>query len=186
MIKNIDIILINPYFLPWRNKNRLFKLNNQKEKTENIRIEIDKITGERAKKALVHSSLKTLNAFANSKGGTLLLGVNDYKQIIGLEVEFASFVKQEEKNRDGYGKYFDDLVRTYLGDSFSSLMTRKFIKFPEGDVLVVEIKPSVHEVFLQKNEEGKDVEQLYIRNLSSSKELLGSELAKYLRNKHNL
>ena len=159
--------------------NQLESLPNQ---TEDIKKNINKIKGESAKKAIIHSSLKTLAAFANTSGGVLLIGVRDDKTIIGLENEYLTF-KTKDKNRDGFGKFFDDMVKVYLGESFSSLTTRKFIKFPEGDILIVSVKPSSQEIFLQKDEEGKDVQQLYIRALSSSRELVGNELAKFIKRK---
>ena len=58
-----------------------------------------------------------------------------------LENEYLS-PKLQYPNRDGYGLFFDDLIRNYIGDSFSSLMTRKFLKFPEGDILIVTVKQS--------------------------------------------
>ncbi len=143
------------------------------------------MNGNLASKILIHSSLKTLVAFANSSGGTLLIGVDNNKNIIGLEQEYlSSNPKLQYPNRDGFGLYFDDMVKYYIGDSFSSLMNRRFLKFPNGDILIVKVKPSNSEVFLLKNDEGKDSEQLYIRNLSSSKELTGSELAKFIKNRH--
>lgn len=164
---------------------RISLLNNLEKKTEKTNNEISRINGDLAPKILIHSSLKTLVAFANSAGGTLLIGVDNIKNIIGLEKEYLSLnPKLKYPNRDGFGLYFDDIVRNYIGDSFSSLMNRKFLKFSNGDVLIVKVEPSTHEVFLLKNEEGKDCEQLYIRNLSSSKELTGSELAKFIKNRH--
>ncbi|TKT94153.1 RNA-binding domain-containing protein [Dyadobacter frigoris] len=151
--------------------------------SDSIKTEISKINGDLAKKAIIHSCFKSLAAFANSNGGTLLIGVNDNNIITGLEKEYKTLSKKDQ-NRDGYGKKFDALLRDYFGDSFSSLITRKYLKFEEGDVLIIQVQPSIHEVFLLKNDEGKNQEQLYIRNLSSSKELVGSELAKYVRNKH--
>ena len=161
---------------------RIEALSKLESLTEANKNEISKINGDLAKKSVIHSALKTLSAFSNHKGGTLLLGVNDEKRILGLEQEYKNFSKKDQ-NRDGFGKYFDGLVRNYIGDSFSSLMERKFLKFPEGDILIVTIAPSQQEVFLLKNEEGKDAEQLYIRNLSSSKELVGSELVKFIKNR---
>lgn len=174
------------FFTPILDEERIKKLEILKRIEKNTAqntLEINKINGDLAKKTIIHSSLKTLVAFANHKGGTLLIGVDDNKNILGLEQEYGTFSKKD-RNRDGFGKYFDGMIRNYIGDSFSSLMNRKFLKFPEGDILIVKIEPSNHEVFLLKNEEGKEDEQLYIRNLSSSKELKGSELAKYIRNKH--
>lgn len=132
-------------------------------------------------KAIKHSAFKTLCAFANTTGGTLLLGVKDDKTISGLEIDFESL---KEKNRDGFGKRFDDEVKTYFGESFSSLLFKEFLKFPEGDILIITVTASAEEVFMFKDEDGKDVEELYIRKLSSSEQLKGRELAKFIKRKH--
>jgi hypothetical protein len=164
---------------------KIDKINSSGPNTDKSSHELRRLNGELTHKILIHSTLKTLVAFANSSGGTLLIGVTNNKQIIGIEKEyFSSQPKLQYTNRDGYGLYFDDLIRNYIGDSFSSLMNRKFLRFQTGDVLIVKIKASPSEVFLLKDDEGKDCEQLFIRNLSSSKELTGSELAKYIKNKH--
>jgi hypothetical protein len=166
-------------------KKRLEILNNIENKTEKINNEISRINGDLSRKRITHSALKTLVAFANSSGGTLLIGVDNNKKILGLENEYNSASpKLQYPNRDGFGLFFDEIIRNYIGDSFSSLMNRRFLKFHEGDLLIVKVEPSPNEVFLLKNEEGKECEQLYIRNLSSSKELTGSELAKYIKNRH--
>ena len=76
------------------------------------------------------------------------------------------------------------MIRNYIGDSFSSLISSKFLNFPEGDVLIVNVNQSKNEVVLLKDDEGRNCEQLFIRNLSSSKELKGSELAKFIKEKN--
>lgn len=175
------------FFTPILNDNALRKidlLNKSEIKSEKIVLEINRTCGALSRKILIHSSLKSLVAFANSSGGTLLIGVDNNKNIIGLEHEYLSTIpKLSYPSRDGFGLYFDDMVKNYIGDSFSSLMSRRFLKFPNGDVLIIKVQPSINEVFLLKNDEGKDCEQLYIRNLSSSKELSGSELVKFIKNR---
>ena len=75
-------------------------------------------------------------------------------------------------------------MKEYFGDSFSSLLLEKeFLKFPEGDVLIIEVKRSDEEIFILKNEKGEKEENLYVRNLSSSIKLKGIELAKFIKNK---
>ena len=166
-------------------KGKIEMLNKIEPKSNKVAHELRRLKGDLTHKILIHSSLKTLVAFANSAGGTLLIGVDNNKNVLGLEKEYSSISpKLQYPNRDGYGLYFDDLVKNYIGDSFSSLMNRKFLKFPNGDVLIVTIKPSPSEVFLLKDDEGQDCEQLFIRNLSSTKELIGTELAKFVKNKH--
>jgi len=151
-----------------------YAINKIQEQSKNVK-DIDKI--------LIHSSLKTLCAFANSNGGTLLIGVKDDQDIFGLEQDYSSF-KKEDRNRDGFGKFFDKKVAEYLGESFSSAyLEKEFIKLPKGDILIVKVKPSLEEVFLLKNDLGKTEEAIYVRNLSSSEKLSGKELAKFIKTK---
>lgn len=170
-----------------KTKLKIEKINGITNKSEKNIHELKRLNGELTPKILIHSVLKTIVAFANSSGGTLLIGVNNEKKILGIDNEYNSLsIKLQYSNRDGYGLYFDELIRNYIGDSFSSLLNRKFLRFPEGDVLIVNIKPSPNEIFLLKDDEGKSCEQLFIRNLSSSQELKGTELAKFVRNKFNI
>jgi predicted RNA-binding protein with RPS1 domain len=164
-------------------KKKLYTFKSIEPKTDNIRREISLLEGELAKKGLIHTALKSLCAFANTNGGTLLLGVGPKMEIIGLEQEYKTL--KNDQNRDGFGRFFDEKIKEYLGESFSSLMTKKsFVKFPEGDIMVIEVRKSTNEVFLKKDEEAKSLEQLYIRNSTSSEAIWGSELAKFIRDRH--
>lgn len=163
-----------------KKKNKITNLKDRK----GIEVRIDELKGLTAQKKIMHSAFKTIAAFANTKGGHLLIGVTDDKDIFGLERDYSSFNKPKDQNRDGFGKFFDSALKEYFGNSFSSLLLNKeYIQFPEGDVLVVEVKPSSEEVFLLRDESGKKSEELYVRNLSSSDKLEGLELAKFIREK---
>jgi len=149
------------------------KIEEIKEQSKNVK-DIDKV--------IIHSALKTICAFANTNGGCLLLGVSDDKKIFGLEQDYNFF--KNDKNRDGFGKYFDSMIKDYFGESFSSsLLEKEFLKFPEGDILIVKVKKSAEEIFLLKNEKGLNEESIYVRNLSSSNKLKGIELSKFIKNK---
>lgn len=153
------------------------------EVASSIHKRIDDIKGLIAQKRIIHSALKTISAFANTSGGTLLLGVSDDKKIFGLEQDYKSFKK--DNFRDEFGKRFDEIIREYFGNSFSStLLEKEFLKFPEGDTLIINVKPSEEEIFLLKDENGKKDESLYVRNLSSSEKLTGIELAKFIKKKY--
>ena len=133
-------------------------------------------------KKIMHSALKTICAFANTKGGSLLLGVSDDKKIYGLEQDYV-FLKNPD-DRDEFGKFFDAAIKEYFGHSFSStLLEKEFLKFPEGDILIVTVRPSSEEIFLLRDELGEKRENLYVRNLSSSEKLQGVELAKFVKSK---
>lgn len=167
--------------------NQIKALENQKSKSsdpEAIDKKIDEIRGLNIEKKIIHSSLKTIAAFANTNGGHLLIGVTDDKKIFGLDQDYNSF-KEKERNRDGFCKFFDQKLKEYFGESFSStLLEQKILKFKEGDVLIIKVKPSKEEVFLLKDENGKSIESIYVRNLASTVKLEGKELAKFIRERY--
>jgi len=172
-------------YKPYPDQKRLERLEilKKQKQDEKIKREIDRINGNLAKKAIIHEAFKNLCAFANTNGGTLLIGVNDDQSIQGIENEFQS-ISGKKQNKDGYGLRFDDLIKEYFGNSFSSLLKREIIDFPEGSVFVVEVATSTNEVFLNKDEEGKPTEELYIRNYSSAQCLSGKSLVEFIKNKH--
>ena len=53
--------------------------------------------------------LKTVAAFLNSDGGTLLLGVSDDGTVLGLDHDYQTLQK---KNADGYELFLGDLLLT--------------------------------------------------------------------------
>jgi len=61
---------------------------------------------------LEHSILKTLSAFLNSSGGTLVIGVSDDHSLIGIEVDYPT----TRGSSDGWRLKFDRLVSENLGN----------------------------------------------------------------------
>ena len=136
---------------------------------------------------LIHSALKTVCAFANTNGGCLLLGVSDDKKIFGLEKDYINLKKSKGsgKERDEFGDLFDRKVKEYFGESFSpTILDKEFLKFPEGDILIVNVKPSIDEIHILKNEKGDFEESIYVRHTRSSEKLKGIELSKFIKNKY--
>tara|TARA_B110000902_G_C14269817_1_gene572718 strand:+ start:38 stop:2623 length:2586 start_codon:yes stop_codon:yes gene_type:complete len=164
------------------------KRTTDAEKVAKLNLNISKIKEESEniagiEKVINHSALKTIAAFSNTKGGNLILGVKDDMKIFGLEQDYNSFKK--EQTRDEFGKYFDNQIKEYFGHSFSStLLEKEFLKFPEGDILIIKVLPSLEEVFLLKDEKGNKDESIYVRNLSSSDKLKGIELSKFIKRKY--
>ncbi len=182
--------LITP--VPDEQKKKILEnLNNKLSSIEDeqaqkgILNKIDAIKGDNAQKRIIYSAFKTIAAFANTNGGDLLLGVSDDKNIYGLEKDYDSFHKISDKNRDGFGKFLDSKLKSYFGDGFSSqYLEKEFLEFPEGDILIIRVKPSVEEVFLLRDENDKpSTGILYVRNLSSTDKLEGVELAKFIKSR---
>jgi Putative DNA-binding domain len=153
------------------------------ERKKGIKVKIDELKGDTAQKRITHSAFKTISAFANTNGGVLLIGVSNDKSIYGLEKDYQYFKKESEQNRDGFGKFLDSKLKSYFGDSFSSQYLKKdFLNFPEGDILIIEVKESLEEIFLLRDENDNiSPGLLYVRNLSSTDKLEGIELAKFIK-----
>ena len=58
-----------------------------------------------------------LAAFLNSKGGTLLIGVGDGGEVIGLE-------NDKFQNEDKFALHLDNLIKDQLGGAVFALNTR--------------------------------------------------------------
>lgn len=157
----------------------LLDLSTEPE-SESLKKKISELNGDIALKIIKHSALKSLAAFANTMGGVLLLGVADNGSISGLEKDY---LKLKQKDRDGFGKRLDDDIKNYLGDSFSALLNKKYVRFKEGDILVIEVNKSVEVIYLLKTEKGESCEDVFIRRLSSTVLLEGKELGSYYSNR---
>lgn len=126
-------------------------------------------------KELERVIVKTIAAFLNSeKGGTLLIGVDDSGNVIGLRLDYDTLGK---KNRDGYETYLTDLLLSAIGKDLSVFLQIIFHQIEEKDVCRVLVKPSPKAVFVT---EGKD-ECLYIRTGNSTRLLSTREAIEYCK-----
>jgi hypothetical protein len=120
--------------------------------------------------AIEHACLKTISAFLNSSGGTLLIGVRDDGSIEGIETDRLP-------NEDKFLLHLWTLIRTCLGRDFSPYIRTRLEKIDERTVCVVSCQPSNRPVFLRQpgfNEE------MYIRVGPSSNAMDISEALKYV------
>ena len=117
--------------------------------------------------------LKTINGFLNSNGGTLLIGVDDEGNIIGIENDIKTIKK---KNRDGYSLYLSGLISESIGKQFNSYIS---ISFPhiEGTIICsLEVKKSEEAAFLKDNNQNK----FFIRTHNQTQELDSKETVEYV------
>ena len=174
-----------------------FMYNNQETlgvKSENDRLEAENLirrgesdtlefkstlrtnlkTGEKDTR-LEKAVLKTLTAFLNTEGGTLLIGVTDEGEILGIDEE--SF-----DNRDKMNLHMTNLISSQIGDEFLPYIRFKLIEFEDKAVMKVVCKRCDIPVFLK---DGK-TEQYYVRSGPSSVELTGSDMVKYVGRKQKV
>jgi len=120
--------------------------------------------------AVERACLKTIAAFLNSAGGTLLIGVRDDGSIEGIESD--KFV-----NEDKFLLNIWTLIRTCLGRDVSPYIHTTLEKIDDKTVCMVQCRQSNRPVFLRQP--GFD-EEFYIRVGPSSNAMDISEALKYI------
>ncbi len=129
-------------------------------------------------KYIEHAVMKTIAAYLNSEGGTLLVGVDDSGKILGLEDDFSTFEK--DNKIDAFRKHFDNLIANNFGDRFQRNLDVSFPVVEGKTICAIVVKEKTSEDVWLKSPK-KNVEQFYIRRSASTIELSPSEAVKYIR-----
>jgi len=152
------------------------------ERGESYRVEFKEtflwdVYQEEANKELKEEAAKEICAFANSDGGTLIIGVKDENgEIKGITRDLDTM----RKGKDGFELQLNQVISDKLGDKFGSMYTR--VRFEEVDgktLCVVSVEPSSEPIYYGEDEE------FYVRQGSSSKKLTVGEATKYIRENWN-
>lgn len=94
--------------------------------------------------AIERSCLKTISAFLNSSGGTLLIGIRDDGSVEGIETDkFA--------NEDKFLLHLWTLIRICLGRDFSPFIRTRIEKIDEKTICAVNCSSSDRPVFQQQD-----------------------------------
>jgi uncharacterized protein with ParB-like and HNH nuclease domain len=131
-------------------------------------------------KKLEEVIVKTVAAFANTQGGTLLIGVNDKGQVLGLEQDYLSL---DGGDGDKFELHLRNLLSQQIGAAFvTSKVEIKFHQVEEKDVCQVEVSPAKEPLILTvKDKNGQPSEKFYVRNGNQSQDLQPSEMNAYVK-----
>jgi hypothetical protein len=121
--------------------------------------------------------LKTIAAFLNSPGGTLVIGVEDDGNILGL----ARDVKITGNSVDKFAVLLTSLISEHIGADYSSLIKIRFENIAESTVCVVDVSQSSIPAYL-KLEKG---EEFYVRFGPTSRLLGLEETVNYIQQHWN-
>lgn len=140
-------------------------------------------TGEKDKR-MEKAVLKTLVAFLNSDGGTLLVGVEDNGNIMGVDIEAFD-------SRDKMSLHITHLISAQIGDEYLPFIRFRLVDFGKKEsgkdkiVVIFECRPTSSPAFFKEPKEG--IEIYFVRSGPSTVELTGMDLLKYVnnRNKNN-
>ena len=123
--------------------------------------------------------IKSVAAFANGQGGTLLIGVTDDGEVLGLERDYSSL----NGDRDKFERHLRGLLQQQMGVSFAANKIR--VQFPvigDKELCQIEVAPAQKPIvvkFADKN--GQPRERFYIRSGNTSQELPMSEMQGYIK-----
>jgi hypothetical protein len=118
------------------------------------------------------SALKTITAFLNSDGGTLLVGVSDDGTFIGIE-------KDGFQNKDQFYRHFSNLLKYQIGNQYRPFIKSTLIPIHGCHILKIDCKQCTEPVFLKVD----NTEEFFIRTGPASVKLGGRKLLEYVNEK---
>lgn len=128
--------------------------------------------------------MKTIAAFGNTDGGLLLIGVDDDKNILGLEKDFQTLKKNDA---DYYEVHLRNIMHKLMGVKYVSKYIRTDFEHIENEKTVCKIKViSAKEPLYLKynNKNGQIEEKFYVRSGNSSHEIKSiAEINDYINTK---
>ncbi|NPD45212.1 helix-turn-helix domain-containing protein [Lentimicrobium sp. S6] len=125
---------------------------------------------------------KSIAAFSNARGGTLLIGVDDDGNVLGLEKDINTL---KRKDLD----FFENTLRAFLNKSFTvSFVTQNLeIKFPVIDqkaICRINVSASQDPIFIEITKNSKKSERFYLRSGNTSQEITSlSEINNYVKDR---
>jgi hypothetical protein len=141
------------------------------------------VRGNRLDKQIEQEILKTVASFLNSsKGGTLLIGVEDNGSVCGLAQDYATLKPQPGQERDKFENWLmsTQLLR-YLGKTFAPYIAVTFHEVEGRDICEVSVAPAPEPAFFTLTENGRDEEFFFVRTGNAKNRLLISDAVKYIR-----
>ncbi len=136
-------------------------------------------------KKLEEVIIKSISAFNNSEGGYLVIGIDDDKNILGLENDYASLKKND-------ADYFELHLRNLIGAAFTVRYTARkinisFLTIDGKEICIIKIAKGEYPLFLKTSDKnGKPIEKFYVRSGNSSQEIESlTEINNYIKVRFN-
>jgi len=136
----------------------------------------DRESGNR-NKDLEFSVAKTIAGFANAHGGTLLIGVNDRGEAVGLKDDFR-LANQKRQDADGFENWLTTMLAEVLGKVATSYLTVTITDADGNDVCRVDVKPASAPIFMRGQKADGD---FYVRLNNSTRLLNTADALEYVR-----
>lgn len=130
---------------------------------------------------LEEAIIKAVAAFGNAHGGSVLIGVDDEGQTLGLQHDYKSL--GDDADRDKFERHLRGVLYQSLGKSFVTTKVKvRFHDLEGADVCQVDVAMAKEPIVVaSKDRNGVVVERLYVRSGNASQEIPLSEVSAYLK-----
>ncbi|WP_081624550.1 ATP-binding protein [Thioalkalivibrio sp. AKL10] len=135
---------------------------------ESLSVDVRKGSRERYIEDLV---FKTIAAFLNTKGGALLVGVNDSGVVAGIDEEVHKFHKG---SIDKFMLHFKNGLKSRVGEQFYPSINQRVVRVDGKSVLVVDCDASPKACWLDQRE-------FFVRTNPATDKLEGPKLVEYVK-----
>jgi len=118
--------------------------------------------------------IKSVAGFMNARGGTLLLGVSDAGEIVGIEKDLKTLGSKQ--THDGFALWLTGLLDNLSGPAAVSNVLVSFEDFPGGTVCRIDVQPAKKPAFVRGSKGEAD---LYVRLNNSTRRLNTADAMEY-------
>jgi serine/threonine protein kinase len=119
---------------------------------------------------------KTIAAFLNTSGGTLLIGVDDSGTVLGIEPDLP-YLKAGKQDADGWLLFLQEVIIKALDSDVWSAIQVSLVRHGPGTIAVVNCPSRLGETWHRED----DGECFYVRASNATRQLHGSSLVRYIR-----
>ena len=128
----------------------------------------------RRDKAIEQAIVKTVAGMLNDRGGTLLIGVTDDRQPVGLDDDYAQV---NPPNADGFVNWLDTLFENNLGHTGANRLDIRIDRINNHDICRIDIPASSRPIWTKNN---KGTNTLYQRRNNSTREVPANEVEAFI------
>jgi type I restriction enzyme R subunit len=132
------------------------------------------INEQKKDKTMEQVIVKTVAGFLNGRGGTLLIGVTNDRQPVGLDDDYALV---QPSNADGYVNWLDTMLENALGHAGAHRLDIRIDVINGRDVCRLDVPASSRPIWAKS----KQGDVLYERRNNSSRAIPESEVRAFLR-----
>nr|VFJ61797.1 MAG: Putative DNA-binding domain-containing protein [Candidatus Kentron sp. DK] len=123
------------------------------------------------KEEMRHATLKSIAAFLNTQGGTLLIGVEDGGAIFGLEMDYASLTRRPDW--DGFSQALSGDILQAIGPAFTQFIEIERCPLEGKEIAVVRVERAASPAFVYGRAKKTEPQQkhFYVRTGTTTRSL---------------